>query len=86
MPHSFKISITDDLSSTLKEVEDAIVEGGGEFEGDTCSGKFSGKTLLGKVKGEYNCLSDDAVEITIIKKPFVASNGRIESAIRDYFA
>lgn len=86
MAHSFIITIEDDLASTLKEVEDAIIENGGEFEGDTSSGEFSGKTKLGKVMGEYNCLEDNEVEITITKKPFAAPKGKIESAIREYFA
>lgn len=86
MAHSFKISAKDNLSSTLTEIKKAIIEGGGEFKGDANNGKFSGKTILGKVKGEYICLSDDKVEITITKKPFATPNGKIESAIRKYFS
>ena len=86
MAHSFNISIQSDLSSILKEVEDSIVKNGGKFNGDISSGEFAGKTILGKVKGEYACISDDEVEITIVKKPFAASKGKIESAIREYFA
>ena len=85
MAHSFKISVTDDLPSTLAEVKKTIVEGGGEFKGDANKGKFSGKTILGKIKGEYSCLSDDKVKITITKKPFATSKGKIESAIRKFF-
>jgi len=86
MPHSFKISIQCDLTSILREAEDSIVKNGGKFEGDTNSGEFAGKSILGKIKGEYACISDDEVEITIVKKPFAASNGKIESAIREYFS
>lgn len=86
MSYSFKISIKEDLSSTLKEVENAIIENGGAFKGDTSSGKFSGKTILGKVHGEYSSISNDEVEITITKKPFIASKGKVESAIREYFS
>ena len=86
MPHSFKISIQSDLSSILKETEDSIIKNGGKFKGDTSSGEFAGKTILGKVKGEYTCISDDEIEITIVKKPFAAPNGKIESAIREYFS
>jgi len=86
LAYSFKISIDEELSTTLKKVEDAIVENGGEFKGDTTSGEFSGKTILGKVKGEYNYNSDDQIEITITKKPFAVPKSKIESAIREYFA
>ena len=86
MSHSFTISIKDDLSSTLKEVEAAIIESGGRFEGNTRAGVFSGKSMLGSVKGEYTSLSDDEVEIRIIKKPFAAPKSKIESAIREYFS
>ena len=81
MAHTFKISINNDLSSTLKKVEKTIVESGGKFKGDTDKGTFSGK-----VKGEYVVLSKNKVEITITKKPFVVPSRKIESAIREYFA
>lgn len=85
MAHTFKISIEKDLSSMLKEVENAIIESGGEFEGDTSKGVFSGKSILGKIKGEYASLSEEEIEITITKKPFIAPTKKIESAIREYF-
>ena len=86
MSHSFKISRKEDWSATLKKVEEAIIEKGGKFKGDTSNGTFSGKTILGKVRGEYICNADNEIEITITKKPFAVSKGRIESSIRDYFA
>jgi len=86
MSHSFKIALKEELSSILEEVESAIVKSGGEFKGDTRKGKFAGKTMLGKIKGEYACLSDDEVEITITKKPLVATKSKIESEIREYFS
>lgn len=86
MANSFKISVTKDLSTTLKEVEDGIVSNGGTFTGDTSGGEFSGKTVLGMIHGKYNCLSDSEVEITITKKPFAAPSSKIESSIRGYFA
>lgn len=86
MSHSFVISVNDDLSSTLKDVETAIVEKGGVFTGDASNGEFSGKTILGKIKGKYTCLADDEIEITITKKPFAVTKRKIESAVREYFA
>ena len=86
MPHTFKISIEKELSITLKEVKAIIVENGGKFIGNTSKGKFLGKTILGKIKGEYASLSENEIKITIIKKPFVTSKSKVESAIREYFA
>ena len=53
MSYSFKIALKEEFSSILEEVESAIVKSGGEFKGDTHKGKFAGKTMLGKIKGEY---------------------------------
>ncbi len=68
MAYSFKIPIKKDLSATLKEAENAIVENGGEFKGDISNGIFLGETMLEKVQGEYSSISDNEVEITITKK------------------
>lgn len=86
MPHTFTISIEKDLSITLKEVKAIIVENGGKFKGNTSKGQFIGKSILGKIKGEYAALSDNEIKITITKKPLVTSKGKVESAIRKYFA
>jgi len=86
MTHTFEVSIEKDLSNTLEEVQSTIVENRGIFKGDSNKGKFAGKTILGKIKGEYVSLSDDEVEITITKKPFAAPKSKIESAIREYFS
>lgn len=86
MSHSFKVSVTKDLAAALKEVEDGIVSNGGTFKGDLNGGEFSGKTILGMIHGEYKCLSDDEVEITITKKPFAAPSGKIEAGVREYFS
>ncbi len=81
MSHTFKILINNDLPSTLRKVEQAIIEKGGKFKGDTDKGEFSGK-----VKGKYIVFSEDNVEITITKKPFAIPSRKIESVIREYFA
>jgi len=86
MSLSFKISIEKNLQTALKEVESTIVDNGGKFQGNATQGQFSGKTILGKVKGEYVVLSENEIEILITKKPFIAPNSKIESAIRKYFS
>ncbi len=81
MAHTFRILINNDLSSSLKKVEKAIIANGGKFRGDAQQGGFSGK-----VKGEYVVLSKDKVEITITRKPFAVPSRKIESAIREFFS
>ncbi len=80
MAHTFRISIINDLSATLRKVEKAIIEKGGQFRGDADKGEFSGK-----VHGKYVVFSQNKVEITITRKPFAVPNRKIESAIREYF-
>lgn len=86
MSHSFNIKINGELHSVLKEVEDSILKNGGKFKGDTNTGEFSGKTILGRIHGEYDCISEHEVKITIVKKPFATSKGKIESEIIKFFS
>jgi len=86
MSHTFNISIEKDLSDTLKEVKSTIIENGGTFKGTTNKGQFSGKTILGKIKGEYASLSDKVIKITITKKPFITPKSKVESEIRKFFS
>lgn len=86
MPHSFTISIRDEISSILKKVESEITGSGGRFEGNTECGFFDGKSILGLIKGEYRCLSDKEIKITITAKPFIVPDSRIESEIKKYFS
>lgn len=85
MSHSFKISLNDSPASVLQKVGEAIRSGGGIFQGDMEKGSFSGDTVLGIVRGEYRCLPDNNIIITITGKPFLVPYSMIESEIRQYF-
>ena len=85
MTHSFKVALTDEISSVLKKVESEITGGGGTFQGNTEKGTFAGKSLLGSIKGEYQRVSESELNITITAKPFLVQYNMIETGIRKYF-
>ncbi|HET6516010.1 MAG TPA: hypothetical protein VFG09_12675 [Thermodesulfovibrionales bacterium] len=86
MRHSFTVELNEELSTVLKKVEAYITGNGGRFEGDTESGFFDGKSVLGHIKGEYRSLAERQITITIIHRPFLVPYSKIESAIRKYFS
>jgi len=86
MAYSFTIKLNDEISSILKKVESEITDNGGRFEGNTECGSFDGKSSLGLVKGEYHCISDNEIKITIKDKPFVVPYSMIEFEIKKYFS
>jgi hypothetical protein len=85
MAHCFTIKVSDAIETVLKQVESTLVSSGGSLDGGTERGFFSGHTPLGRIKGEYHCLSLEEIKVTIIDKPFLLPYGTIESEIRKYF-
>jgi len=85
MAHCFTIKISDEIAAVLKHVESTLVSSGGSLDGGPERGSFSGCTPLGRIKGEYHCLSLEEIKVTIIDKPFLLPYGTIESEIRRYF-
>lgn len=86
MPHSFTVTLCDEISAVLERVESEITSKGGSFEGDTERGSFAGRSLLGVIKGEYRGITEIEIRITITGKPFAVPYGMIESEIRKYFS
>ena len=85
MAHCFTIKVSDTIATVLKNVESTLASSGGSLDGSTECGSFSGSTPLGRIKGEYHCLSLDEIKVTITDKPFLLPYGTIESEIRKYF-
>jgi len=85
MSHSFTLMLVDEMPSVIKRVESEIKDQGGIFNGNTECGSFAGKSVLGMVKGEYRCIAEDEIIITITDKPFLVPYGMVESEIRKYF-
>ena len=84
MALSFSVKVKVALPSIIKKIESRIREDGGRFEGNTESGSFGGKSFLGLVKGEYRCISNKEIRITITHKPVFVPYSLIELEVRKY--
>jgi hypothetical protein len=73
---SFNVNYTGDKSQLLNKIKSTIGDKG-QFAGDESRGDFEGNTPLGKFAGSYAINGDD-ITITINKKPFLVSTGRIK--------
>ncbi|MEO5341957.1 MAG: hypothetical protein H7842_01230 [Gammaproteobacteria bacterium SHHR-1] len=80
-----QLAVKGKLEHTLARVERAVLDQGGQFQGDSRAGTFSGKTPLGEVQGEYR-VSDGQICIRILRKPSMVPLGMIEKQIRAFFA
>ena len=80
---SFYIKRPDDIMATLRNVEYKVTSSGGRFAGDTMSGAFANSK--GDVMGKY-LVGEDAIKITITRKPFIYPNSAVEGRIREYFS
>ena len=85
MATTFTLPLTQDKDAALKNINTSITEAGGEFNGDTGSGAFSGNTPMGMIKGSY-VINNDEIEVTITKKPMLLSKFAIKAAIKEYLA
>ncbi len=85
MPHSFTITLADEIPAVLKRVESEITAKGGSFAGDAERGAFAGKSVLGMIRGEYLGIEEAKIRITITHKPFAVPYSLIEYEIRKYF-
>jgi len=82
MSFKMNVSITQDAESLVSKIRNWIEQEGGTFSGDTNSGCIVIKTFMGTVKGHYVVNGNDC-ELEITEKPFLVSNGIIESTIKD---
>jgi len=85
MAHCFTIRISDEIEAVLKQVAQTLASGGGSLDGSTERGSFFGCTPIGRIRGEYLCLSLEEIKVTITDKPFLLTYGVIEAEIRKYF-
>lgn len=63
----------------------AIVNAGGNFQGDSNTGDFDVSTPLGAIRGSYS-IQGSEIHVVIHAKPFLVSCGLIEKQLRGYFA
>jgi hypothetical protein len=83
--HSFSIKVRDKLSSILQKANSKVTDMGGRLEGNIDYGCFQNNSALGLIKGEYRSISDNEIEISIIKKPHSIPYTFIESKIKEQF-
>ena len=83
MSCKFSIYYPKPKSELVSELERAILKTNGEFYGDTTKGVFEGRTTVGGFSGFY-IIDEDTINVTIEKKPFLVSCGRIEDEINNY--
>jgi hypothetical protein len=81
----FDIPVPGDLPAVLSRVQALIVGEGGQFAGDAATGRFSGTSPVGTIKGTY-AVTGTVVRVTITSKPMLAPCGAIEARVRKYFA
>ena len=81
MAFSFKIDKPMNLDKTLAKVKREIEKHKGSFSGDEKRGSLSSSGVEG-----FYVVTDDAVEITITKKPPIASKAYVEKEIRKSFS
>lgn len=76
----FQISATE----VAQKARNAIMEAGGNFQGDANAGNFEVSTPLGSIRGAYQ-IQNQVIHVAILSKPFLVGCGMIEKQLRSYF-
>lgn len=78
---SFSIGFSGEAEALVKRAQLAVGQAGGSFTGNDTSGQMVVKTPIGTVSASYT-VSEQQINITILKKPFLLSCKRIENELR----
>ena len=81
MAKSFTVTFGGSPAALVKKAQTAAQEAGAEFDGDTASGHFKGKGVVG-----HYTIDGSKVTVTITKEPLLAPWHLVESRIRKFFA
>lgn len=76
MSNQFTISYPGDKASLITKIKGAIGNKG-QFNGNEQLGSFEGSTPIGSFEGSYT-INGDSITVTIDKKPFLVSHGKIK--------
>jgi len=76
MDNQFTVKYPGDKAELLNKIR-STVGTKGNLNGNEKQGNFEGSTPVGSFEGSYTIDGDD-ITITIDKKPFLVSNGRIK--------
>ena len=77
---TFRVETQKDPDTLVKEARQVAKENDATLEGDSSSGRFSGKG----VEGNYE-IEGQTVEVTITEKPTLAPWSKVESKVREFF-
>jgi hypothetical protein len=77
---TFSVKTQKDPDTLVKEARQVAKENDATLEGDSSSGRFSGKG----VEGNYE-IEGQTVEVTITEKPTLAPWSKVESKVREFF-
>jgi hypothetical protein len=81
---NFSIPFQSSAEDVAAQARTAILNAGGNFEGDSNAGMFDVSTPLGAIRGNYT-IDQAVIHVSITSKPFIVSCGLIESQLRSYF-
>jgi hypothetical protein len=77
----FSIPFSSNAESLIARANQQIEKSGGSFTGDTSQGNFQGTTPIGSIVGSYQIEGQEII-LSITKKPFLLSCGKIEKELR----
>lgn len=83
MACKFTIDYTRSKTEMIRNLETAILNQHGLFQGDENNGEFSFSTMGFTFRGNY-VIEGDLVAVEITNKPFLVSCAKIESEIKKY--
>jgi hypothetical protein len=81
---NFSIPISLPPTDVADKARQAIMQAGGNFQGDSTAGNFDVSTPLGAIRGSYG-IQNSTIHVVISSKPFLVSCGLIEKQLRGYF-
>jgi hypothetical protein len=79
----YQIKMSGDPAQKLRQAKVLAAERGVTFIGDGTKGKFSGRTLGGRLNGFYQ-VEKGILTVTIIEKPMLATWNMIEIQLREF--
>ena len=81
---NFSIPFSSSPEALAVKAQQAIMNAGGSFNGDSSAGNFDVSTPLGDIRGSY-VIQQQVIMVTISSKPFLVGCGIIEKQLRGYF-
>ncbi|MCL2281847.1 MAG: hypothetical protein FWC26_00845 [Fibromonadales bacterium] len=81
---SFRIKLNESMDVMVEAIKSKAMANGGTFSWDGSVGQLSVKTHIGKLEGNCKLVSEQEMEVSITKKPFIISESMIKNQIEEY--